>query len=140
VRKGVCGVLGVTKLGFAGSVDYSSLNYRAPNHQPLVYYVTNGEFIKTPTTVMPFKVGATNQLARRFKAYCRTRADFTPYIVAVEVGDTRREAARHLQFSGDRVAGDWFWPTEEAVEQINHLWEEGRQCSDLNFLSFIPRT
>lgn len=98
-------------------------DYRGENHSPVVYYVTHAD-LPGPTAV---KIGTTNNIARRFKQYGYSHKRFSPLILAVEDGDTSVESARHTQFRGSVISGEWFWVTEDLMSHISTLWES-RLC------------
>lgn len=113
---------------FRGYVDFSDMHYRDPNHEPVVYFLTNRLHF-TPACTPAIKIGITNNLARRMKAYAHPRkGEFEPLVLAVEWGSySTREARLHSRFNNSRLAGEWFWPADELIDLVNANWAWGRE-------------
>ena len=97
-----------------------TLRYRAPepwrpireqNHEPIVYYMRLGEFVKIGTTI---------QIRTRFDAI------HPQGVMVVEWGDRELERKRHNQFAAIHSHGEWFHLQPQLVEHVFALRESFR--------------
>lgn len=89
---------------------------KARIHEPRVYYLTS-------ETGGAIKIGTTVDFSTRFRRMQRNTPGLRPVLLAWELGDQLAETRRHTQFSGSRIASDWFWPTDEMLSHVEALRE-----------------
>jgi hypothetical protein len=85
---------------------------KGQRHDPVVYYALSeyGGVVK---------IGTTNNLSVRMKNLSRNSVPLRPG--ATEWGGEPLERSRHIQFSGSRCRGEWFWLTPEVERHIESL-------------------
>lgn len=86
---------------------------RAPQHEPLVYYMLQGGLVK---------IGTSRNLNARLQTFRPEK------LLAVEPGDASVERTRHRQFAADRSHGEWF-RRSAALEE--HIRRARREHADL---------
>lgn len=106
--------------GFLELPDPDSLN-----HEPIVYYLTNKNFISYGSAI---KIGSTNNLGRRMRQMRNSRKGLDPLVLAIEPGDhgCGTEFRRHREFDVEKVSGEYFWPSIALVEHINECFDAAR--------------
>lgn len=91
------------------------MTYWETRHEPIVYYMAHKKFKGA------VKIGTTVNQKTRIARFCKNRHDDNFYILAKEPGDGRLESKRHFQFAQYKVAGDWFFLTEELLDHVREV-------------------
>lgn len=99
----------LNRLHFADAVTEA---FRGGEDAQHVYFFQRGED-------GPIKIGASNDLARRFREIQTGCAEPLRVLGVVVLGGRQMEQRLHTMFAVDRLHGEWFRPTQFLYEVIS---------------------